>query len=1080
MCANYIPSDIEEIKHSLFRRMEQEHGERGDYAVKMLKTAERLLKLPSPVPHLSTAIASCIRQATIEIFQTTKDNNGSWNRAFKQAADAGHRLSGTSSPNREIDVQCLIDAVGELEDLNKCGSAHQARLRATIMERTRLDPLTGDGSLFAEYQQLIDNLNRLVHLNPHKVPTDLDATREHYEKAIDILANMFLPKARQERIIQLAKLAEPRDADAVRLKGTMSSANDFYCFARHMHSSTWLEIMDDDMLALPTKDSPWLIESIAHYQKDRHHDAIIRCVEKNWDRWATSDEGLNRLGHVGLKLGDHGLSLLVHALKTKSSPFLLCGFAMQAYSRTNPASPQLVDLADHLLNPNSGADKHHKIHTIPKKLVEGMDLPSSEERIRILVYKLQDYLKPGYPYSISLNGSIASVGQNARYVEDGLVGSMIDAFQKAKQLGKPTPSLVRLLDPLPEGMKSRFVAWLYSQADDVNCSKLIDFVVSSCCSRKPTGDDRLLLDRLERDGNIAAVATQAADVIGNAPEPEDVADILQSTDNVDRRILWGFAVSLKTNLPGWERCRGVLTTPGVSRGSTEQSRHITHAPLGSEDPTAQEELDLTDPHTMASRIAAWRQPVGDSLGLTIAHGVERELEDAVRCNASEWAKDPSQIIELLQYSTYVARYFRGLANAKDPISSYADQLIPAIRHVRAHHLPTVPWGLHPFDYDPIWNNPDTAGIDLIETMIQNDAQLSKESLSDAWALVRDAVADRTAQSSGNAGNYMDSAISRPCTRALHTMLCLVQYGVENRKDDLPEWVWTVLTESLQLTNSDGAEHRAIIAPWTSFLRFALPNRFAQIEPILFGSEAPRKLGQVSLDVYLGWDKPDEYMLKNYRDGVLDAVSRDVLGAMDCLLLGMFWNVDGYDQKCLVESLAKIGSEYVSLAGEHCARILCDKANVDSIPQGIIFWEHVLGLSPKPEALAGYMMWADVSALDQNQWERLMLQTCKLTNKRLSRAEPVARQRKESTKTANERPTYADLVAERIKRSPKITNAGLRILTLVIKIDLDPLAIDIVVECSSDALHRSTNKADLKESRDLLYDAMVDRGYDPSL
>ena len=110
----------------------------------------------------------------------------------------------------------------------------------------------------------------------------------------------------------------------------------------------------------------------------------------------------------------------------------------------------------------------------------------------------------------------------------------------------------------------------------------------------------------------------------------------------------------------------------------------------------------------------------------------------------------------------------------------------------------------------------------------------------------------------------------------------------------------------------------------------------------------------------------------------------------------------------------------------------------------------------------------------------MLQTCKLANKRLSRAEPVARQRKESTKTTNERPTYADLVAERIKSSPKITNAGLRILTLVIKIDLDPLAIDIVVECSSDALHRSENKADLKESRDLLYDAMVDRGYDPSL
>ena len=1065
MYVNHIPSDIKGMTPRLSKIMIQEYGERGVYAVEMLETAKYLLELPKQPPHLATAVAGCVRQAVIDVFQAAKDNGERWDGISRQVVDA-NRCLGMSPPYVEKDIQRLRDTIGKLEDFHKRDTTHQTRLRTAIRNRVGREPPIGDDYLLTGYKTLISDLVKIVHPSVKKTQTALAEVRVHYEKAIDILEKIILLSIHIGEIIRLAELAEPQNTDASRLNEIMSNADDCACFASHMISPIWFEIIDGDMLKPPAENSSWIVTSIAYHLKDAHLDAFIRWINKNWDRWTMNDAGLNHLGRVGFKLGDHGFSFLVRALKKKHSLAPLCNFATLAYITAKPSNPQLVKLADCLLNPDSALDDYDKSHIILKKLVAGMDSSSTEERIYVLVDKLQSHLKSEDPRFIFLSGSIADIGRNVSNATYGMIGSLRDALQKARELGMPTPQLIELLGSLPEKTRSRFVAWLYSQADDVDCSKFIDFIVFSCCIRHPTGDDALLLDRLKRDCNMESVATQIADAIGKAPEPDELVDILQrNLGEVDRRILWGLMISLRTDLPRWERCRDILRAYGSNRGLVEQGRHAIRTSLNSESPITQKEFDSTDPYTMAARIAAWRPAAKDHFDPTSTYDIEQELEDAVKRNASKWAKNPTRIIELLQYSTYVSRYFRGLTSAEDPLDPYADQMISAIRHARAHPWPAVPLELHPFDYDSDWNNLDVTSIKLVESMIRNNVQLSKESLSGAWDLVYE-VANRVVQPSTGTENHTN-ATGRSRTSAFRALLYLIQY-VKDRNGSVPEMALAVLTRALQLTGQNGVQHRAIFAPWISFLCSAIPNWFDQNESLLFGSRAPENLGRVSLDMYLEcypeqvlrdmypkWTHMDKFILKNYRRNVLDAVSKDVQGAIDGLVLGMLWEVDGYDQKYLAEYLTRIGPKYVSLAGECSAWILSKKNYTKYVPQGIIFWERVLDMSPKPEALDGYWMWAAVSALDQDQWERLMLRTSEMANGKLGIAEQVA---------------------ERIKSSFRITDAGLRILTLLIKADTSRLTRDMVVGYAFDVLCRSKDDANLRESWALLRHSLLDCGH----
>ena len=1052
-----MKSEDKEMQNRLFSRMRQEFGERGVYAVEMLQTAERLLEQTEQAPRQASAAAYCIRQAAVEIFQKERNSGDSWRVVSRDAVDAKRRF--IDSPNPKDDLPDLLSAVDRLAKIHDDDTTHQGRLREAIKFMTGDDPLTGESSPLKEHQGLIEALYMPMH--DVKDQSGAEDVRAHYNRAIHTLARILLPSNRQEVIAQLAELHEPQSADAKRLKEVMVSPNDFDYFASRMKSAAWFKVMDRDMLKPPSGSSPWLVRHIVSNLKDEHLDAFISLVNEYWDDWTADEAGLDGMGFVGFRLGDHGLPFLAKALEKKPESRPLCGFAALAYSRTTPSNPWIAKLADLLLNPASALDDYNRTDTIPTRLVDGMNRSSSEERIAILVFKLAMWLECrdlGY-----LPSPIADIDRNAPPVTNGIVRGLCDALKKGRSLGMPTLDLVGQIARLPEHIRSRFEAWLYSHADDVDCSTLVDFVVSSCRSRHPAGEDVLLLDRLGRQCT-EELSAKVAGAIGSPPDPEEVDGIMRRDGRHEddlRRILWAATIGDGINLPGWEPCLKILGKRGWNRDSIS---HPVYVSVGSESPFGREEFDSTDPYAMAAKIKVWRPDAERSLGSAIAIDIANELEDAVKSNPDRWAEDPVRMIKILQHPTYVAGYFRGLARSEDSLDPHADKLIRATGLAVMHPWPAIPLGSLPYEYDPDWQNADNAGIDLIGAIARKNARLSEESLSDAWGLVLTAAtgrpveplenADPEAEPETDSKDHMQTAINRPRTNALQVALYLIQY-VKNRNGVVPEAVLAMLTGALRLTGQDGAEHRAILASRTAFLRSALPDWFEQNERILFGKEAPGNLAQVSFDMHLGWDHPDKAILEKYRNEVLGAIERGIKRAMDRLLLGMFWDIDGYDPKSIAACLTEMGSKYVSLAGEHMAAILSIKDNAGSIPHGVSLWKCVLDSSPKLEALAGYGRWADVSALDQELWESLTLRTCKQTHGKLDRAGDVAK---------------------RIGSAHTVTDTGLKILKLLIQANPDYLDRYMVAENALNALRRSKDAAGMQESWNLLHEAMWERGF----
>ena len=1083
-----------EIRDLLFEKMEQDY-EHGIYAVEMLKTAELLLEQPRQYPRQAEAAAYCIRQAVEQIFGGGENDRESWNSIANRAVKTQRRILRSGDQSNREDYQKLLDIIDDMDDFLKSITKHEANLVAAIKLRTKHDPIPGDKTILKTYQQLLGDLNKKI---VHKVamkPKGLDAVRKYYNRTIDVLAKIILPHIRLPEIVRLAKLDSPKKKDVDNLKEIMVSVNGFVYFVDRMVSPVWLDLMDSDMLKSISGDSPWLLYFLTIRLKDEHVDAFVQMVDKNFDDWVTEDAGLGELGFVGYKLKNRGLCWLVKALKKSESARLKCerdlkslskvkqsdsrwtkprrvnnsisrldDYALLACSMIEPSNPALVKLANHLMNSGSRISNYHKTHTIPAKLVEGMGSSSAIKRIEIIAYKIQARIDlKKYPH-IDRLGTIVDINPDSKFGMDAMVGRLRVALKKARKLGISTSQLVETLAILHGCIRHRFVAWLYSVADDIDRTEMVDFIAAGCNSRYPTGDDDLLLDRLMQDGYMNGnVAVRLNDLINDAPECEKMSGHMRQWNFNKKdlcRILWAHMLRRRIRLSdGWGPCLEILN-PYVD----EEIRVLSDAADAAGTPagtTAPAESGSEDPRAVAAEIAT-RNPEAQGLPWYAGmFGNMPELETVIKHNASKWAENPVEIISILRHPAYIAGYFTGLARSVEDLHAYVDRLISAVRFVRTHPWPVTDTAPSLFYYHTDWRSADGAGTDLIGAMVAKNIPLNDGALSDAWNLLCEAVSDRGEEHPEDTGeSLIDASDRKPHTRALSAMMRLIAYAADKEKP-IPPKVPAVLTESAKLTGRAGEEHRVVLGVGLKLLRIALPDWFKQNEPLLLGNEVSENLGQTTLDMHIEWGSLDVYVLAKYHDGVLNAVERNVYGAIDCLLRCMFWGLDGYDPKSVAKSLVDIGPERVSEAGKQGARLLREGPDADYVRRGVGFWKTVLDSSPVPKALVGYGWWADVQEVSQDEWEELMHRTCEI-----AMGEP------DWGKGEME---WVARVAERIMSSQVVTDAGLQILALLLRGNLSYERAQ-VAEHSIEALHKSKGTLGETKSWRRLHEMLLEQGF----
>ena len=1059
----------------LFNRMIEEDHKRGTYAVEMLITAEQLLEQIKLAPRQTNAAAYCIRQALQVFFADEEDIAAKRSKTSEQVVKYARQLEIDASTqenkrllrNRRIpqdersqvvlpynNLQRLFNSVNKLDKIRQEASIHKQIISSNIQSKTGLNPQVWNFTLPDKYDKLISDLNRLAH--KPQAQNDVNAVRQFYDLAIFLFTMILFPDRRIMKIAELAALDDPKKTDADLLQ-TILGPHDFDFFVKEIRSDTWFRLIDQDMLK-PSAHFPWLVRSIAHYLKNEHTDAFLSFLHQNWSEWMNDSETIDVLGFTAFSLGERGLPFLAKLLIKQPQSGLIRDLARRTCLQADATTSEFYEVSEILLNRDR--EPAQMTDEISTKLVAGMAASSSLKRCRLLSYKLQKLLNEGAVCYIPRRNSLTDMKCNKSSVAIVLLCHLRDALVRAQSMNKPLSDLVEVIAKLPYDVRTRFEAWLYSNSDAADCLIFVDYVMAACHNRDPTGDDINLLNRLKRD--CKAEIKRITATLGKPPSSKIQEGLKQNSIGIEekRRSLWAIEIG-GADLPKWVEFANNLERHIPSRSSTRkghvESEDPTYVSVDPQGPFSKESFDCTNPHVMAGQIGELIPFVENKPDSLSSYAICSALKDAIVRDPDKWAANPTELIKLLRYPTYVACYFRGLSNVDRPLDSYSNQLILAIQLARTHNLSDTSPDSISFTYNFIWQEVDNVGIDLMGNIARN-SQLSEESLSVAWEHVLKIVRELPTRTSDKANpeteeDYMTSAINRPRTNAIQVLLYLI-HNAMHWKHGVPRKVLGVLTEVLQLAGRDGAEHRAILASHIGLLRSSVPDWLKENEPLFFGDEAPQNLAQLSLDIHIEWENPDRGVLEKHRSGVLDAAQKNINNAIDCLMIGMYWRIDGYDPKALIESLRRMGSKYVSRAGECAAHLLKDEKDSKYIPLGIDLWKNALALTPTPEALTGYGMWANVPALDQDQWEELTLETCILTKGKLD---------------------WAGDVAKRIDVTGTITNTGLTILKSITESVQTPLDKALVAEHTLNALRRSKGNEQTQKSWNRLREAMINKG-----
>ena len=829
-----IPMDDASIKAQLFEKMKQERRDIGWYAVEMLETAEHLLGQAEQYPRQAETAAYCIRQAVVEIFRDEKDSREKI-AALAALMRAIRRMGTGERQQAEQHIKAVLQAADYYEHL-EVEPKYRARLMQIFRRESEIEPTPGDHSLPNAYQRLTKKLNEGPVHDVAKESAGCDAVRKLYDRSIDILTLIFLPHVRLREIARLARKRKPNESDARRLEEILVNAYGFDHFASEMVSPDWFGFIDPAMLKPASDGQPWPLRSLVDHLKDGHADKFAQFLTKNFNLFAMEDTGLAELGFAGKKLGEIGLPLLIKALQKGESVRRRCKKelaesseaepsnsrqaeiqrvlhsidnleeqALYACQDAEPTNPALVGLANRLMDHRAGVlthVKYHKTHTIPIKLVEGMDSSSAIEIVKILTYKVASWLEKNELLHIPWLGSVADIDQDSNVDMNSMVGSLRKALAKARDMGQPTAQLAETISVLPDGVKRRLTAWLYSGADDVDHSKMADFIVESCGSRHPTGDDELLLARLERDGRLDRdVRTRIRNMIREAPTPEKMRGrpLHWSLSKGElRRILWAHMLRRRITLPdGWGPCMDILN-PYVAAERKSTDKWLSDTQPAQAGPARPIISEYEDPHVMV--MEAWCANALDISKCSATSDLKEKLASAIKRDAPKWAKSHVNTINILQYPEYVAHYLRCLAGSIKQLGAQASQLISAVKFARTRPDGASALDSPQFMYYGSWESVDIAGIDLIKAMT-SDVQLDDDALGKLWDLLCDVIADRIGESSEDTHEDLVNAASRkPHTLALDVMLRLVDYTT-NEKKEMPERVLATLSGLVRLTGS---------------------------------------------------------------------------------------------------------------------------------------------------------------------------------------------------------------------------------------------------------------------------------------
>ena len=359
-------------------------------------------------------------------------------------------------------------------------------------------------------------------------------------------------------------------------------------------------------------------------------------------------------------------------------------------------------------------------------------------------------------------------------------------------------------------------------------------------------------------------------------------------------------------------------------------------------------------------------------------------------NIEGWGSAPVRMVEILRHPTYISHYLYALTAAASEYELPVGDILDVIKLVRTRPWPVEPLADAHRDDSTDWRETKQATVRLIKTLADSNRGFGDQA-DDAWAVLVSEASDRSEPSdliSNSAGpDLLTSAINRPCTRALEAVLSFLAY--EYRSSEAVRSEATALfEEGLLLPGTDGAEHRAVLASRIGFLLHVLPGWTKANRDLLFGSQAPEGLGQLTVEQAIEWSRPNPWLLENFREAVRNAVRSDAEHAMEHMIIAMLWECPGYSIQDTIAFL-RTSPDLVSQSGHVLGYVLNDTdADPRLVEIAVDFWKTILN-TETGAAVEGFGFLSEVAAMDTEVWEELTLQTIKAAEGRVEWSHGVA-------------------------------------------------------------------------------------------
>ena len=679
------------------------------------------------------------------------------------------------------------------------------------------------------------------------------------------------------------------------------------------------------------------------------------------------------------------------------------------------ASGALVeDLADVILNPNSWAAALF-VKPLLDQISAGINEDNSRRRINILAHKIRS-LPDDDPLLRRLkwetSGSVADTPRSSRDDRSRALSSCLLRLLESAWAWTPASDLLEALDRLPDtSLRQRIRAWVLANAPDADAELIGDEIQHAISSRRPTGDDLALLDRAAAICDPSICAARWSEALGTAPDVGQAGRALAAADVPEdwlRALLW---VPL---LPAdaadtWATACDILAATYGRPSREDLAQRSTDTAQFAVSPITAEELRSMDPDSAASRVGQWRPGPTDGSGG--AREIARTLESVVKNNTEDWVSAPIRTVVNLRHPIYISHYLDALTSAASEHELPVGDLLDVIKLARTHPWPVEPLADDRRNYDTDWRETEQAAVGLIKALADSDRGFDGRA-EEAWAVLASEASDRSEPSNivstSTGPDPLNSAINRPCTRALRAVLSFVAHEYRSSGAVRPE-ATSLFEDGLRLIGTDGAEHRAVLASRIGFLLHVLPEWTETNRDLLFGSQAPDGLGQLSVEQAIEWSHPNRWLLEKFPETVRNAVRHDAERAMEHMIIAMLWGCPGYSVQETVTFL-RTSPDLVSQSG-HALGCVLDDADADPhlVAVAVDFWNTVLG-TETGAAVEGFGFLAEVTAMDTEVWEELTLRTIEAADGRVAWSHGIAERLAASRPT----PTGLALINELVR------------------------------------------------------------------